>query len=76
VGLFDELRQIRAWVPPDVELKPCAGRYDRYRAYYRIYRQLYEHTKEDMHAIAALRVGLTPAPVLEQDGLAITASLG
>jgi xylulokinase len=71
VGIFDDLSQIRAWVRSDVELKPCAGRYDLYQAYYRIYRQLYEHTKEDMHAIAALRVGLAPAPVPAQDELAM-----
>jgi xylulokinase len=70
VGLFRELQEIRPWVPPDVELRPRAGLYDRYRAYYRVYRQLYEHTKEDMHAIAALRVGRAPVPVLARDGSA------
>lgn len=63
VGLVHDLREVRAWVPPDVEVRPRADVHARYQEYYRIYRQLYEHTKEDMHAVARLRSAATSAAV-------------
>jgi xylulokinase len=58
VGLLHDLRDIRCWVPPDVEVRPNAELHDRYQGLYRIYRRLYEHTREEMHALAKLRAGL------------------
>lgn len=68
VGLADDLHDMRAWVPPDVEVQPRPDVHVRYTDYYRIYRQLYEHTKEDMHALARLRNGASTATVM-RDGV-------
>jgi xylulokinase len=71
VGLAHDLRDIRGWVPPDTELKPHADLYERYQPYYRIYRQLYENTKEEMHTLAQLRAGRAPASALASDSLVL-----
>jgi xylulokinase len=64
VGLVHDLRDMRAWVRPDVEVQPRLDVHVRYRDYYRIYRQLYEHTKEDMHALARLRNATSTTTVI------------
>jgi xylulokinase len=74
VGLVDNLRDMRAWVPPDVEVQPRPDVHVRYRDYYRIYRRLYEHTKEDMHALARLRNGATATTVI-RDAVAAGAAV-
>jgi xylulokinase len=73
VGVVHELREIRPWVPPDLELRPRAELHDRYQALYRIYRRLYEHTKEEMHALAELR-GRNCQSAPRRDDLAGSAS--
>jgi hypothetical protein len=45
--------------------------YERYQPYYRIYRQLYENTKEEMHTLAQLRAGRAPASALASDSLVL-----
>jgi xylulokinase len=71
IGYFHELQEVRAWSPPDVELLPRADLYQRYREYYRIYRQLYDNTKEEMHTLAQLRAGGPPVVDRARDGLTV-----
>jgi sugar (pentulose or hexulose) kinase len=60
VGLLREIREIRAWLGPGLELRPHLELHDYYQALYRIYRRLYEHTRADMHELAQLRAATKP----------------
>lgn len=44
----------RSWVQIERRFHPHPGRHALYQQYYRIYRDLYEHTAEDVHALARL----------------------
>jgi xylulokinase len=45
------------WVRTARRFIPDPGRHEVYQAYYRIYRDLYPHTREDLHALARLGTG-------------------
>jgi xylulokinase len=42
------------WVRIVRRFAPDAGRYERYQAFYRVYRDLYPHTRDDVHALVRL----------------------
>jgi len=55
VGLFNSLNPLRdKWVKTKQTIEPDMQNFNKYQDYYHIYRNLYPHTKEDMHALSAL----------------------
>ena len=57
IGLFDDLSKITNWVRNKSEIKPDPVSTKKYKAYYRIYRELYEQTKHLMNDLSALKRG-------------------
>lgn len=55
VGLFNNLNPLRdKWVKMKQTIEPDMQNYKKYQDYYHIYRNLYPHTRKDMHALTAL----------------------
>lgn len=55
IGLFNDLRAIReSWVHVEARIEPNPTAHACYRAYYAVYRALYERTKEEMHVLDRL----------------------
>jgi xylulokinase len=54
IGVFSQLSDVRLWAKPEREVVPRENVHDVYQEYYRIYRRLYEQTKEEMHDLARL----------------------
>lgn len=54
IGVFSQLSDVRLWAKPEREVVPRGNVHDVYQEYYRIYRRLYEQTKEEMHDLARL----------------------
>lgn len=54
-GIISDLDALgRDWVHVADVIKPRASDHERYDAYYQIYRDLYEHAREDLHALTRL----------------------
>ena len=56
-GLVPALAALDAWVRPGEVIRPEPDAVARYAPYYRVYRELYEVTKAQCHALAALGRG-------------------
>jgi xylulokinase len=54
IGVFSQLSDVRLWAKPEREVTPRENVHGVYQEYYRIYRRLYEQTKEEMHDLARL----------------------
>jgi xylulokinase len=54
IGVFSQLSDVRRWAKPEREVVPRENVHDVYQEYYRIYRRLYEKTKEEMHDLSRL----------------------
>ena len=69
VGIFTEVGDALRWARPEREVQPRLAVHDRYQRFYEIYRRLYDHTKEEMHALARLTAEapqVITAPALAQ----------
>lgn len=53
VGIFKSLQEITRWVTPGTGIKPDSERSALYEPYYRIFRDLYQQTKDLMHDLSA-----------------------
>ncbi len=54
-GIVPDLGSLsRDWVRVAEVMEPRAAEHDRYDAYYRVYRDLYEHARDDLHTLARL----------------------
>ncbi len=54
-GLFPDFSVAKAWTRYVEPIEPDAGRHSLYMEYFDLYKQLYDHVKEDYRALAALR---------------------
>lgn len=54
VGIFREVGDVRLWARSEREVQSRQTVHNVYQEYYAIYRQLYDRTKEEMHALAKL----------------------
>jgi len=55
-GLFEDFSVAREWVEYIEAMEPSQEHHDRYMAYFALYKQLYEHVREDFRALAQLRM--------------------
>ncbi len=62
-GIFDQISDVRRWAKPEREVYPREHVHEVYQSYYRVYRRLYEHTKEEMHELARLTAEAPARPV-------------
>lgn len=54
-GVFNDFEPLRSeWVKVEGAVKPDNKKWDLYQKYYRIYRELYERTKSQMHRLASI----------------------
>ena len=54
VGIFKDIKEIKNWVQFDAENIPDPSCQEIYRKLYRVYRNIYDKTKDDMHTLADL----------------------
>jgi len=52
-GVFESLSHIKDWIDYDQETVPDAGRYQDYQPLYKIYRDLYDQTKDLMGELSS-----------------------
>ncbi len=53
-GFFNDLSENERWIGKTTSIKPNPGMYNFYEPYYRIFRKLYDQTKDLMHEINVL----------------------
>ena len=56
-GIFEDFSVAKEWVEYIEPMEPNQENHDRYMEYFALYKQLYEHVKEDFKALARLRDG-------------------
>jgi xylulokinase len=54
-GLFDDYSVAKAWASYTKPVEPSQENHERYVAYFDLYKQIYEHVKDDFKALAKLR---------------------
>jgi xylulokinase len=54
-GAFPDFRVAKEWIEYVEPVEPDQERHERYMEYFVVYKQLYEHVKEDFRALARLR---------------------
>ena len=54
VGILGDLKESTKWVHYKNEIKPNPDTLTKYNNFYRIYRELYKHTKHLMHDLSAI----------------------
>ena len=56
-GVFDDFSVAKEWARYSEPVEPIQANHDRYMEYFALYKQIYEHVKDDFQALAALRDG-------------------
>ena len=54
-GVLPDFRVAQEWAEYIEPFEPVAESHERYMAYFALYKQIYEHVKDDFRALAALR---------------------
>ena len=54
-GVFEDFSVAKEWAEYSEPVEPIQGNHDRYMEYFALYKQVYEHVKEDFRALARLR---------------------
>jgi len=54
-GVFEDFSVAKEWAEYSEPVEPSQQNHDRYMEYFALYKQLYEHVKEDFKALAQLR---------------------
>jgi ribulokinase len=54
-GVFEDFSIAKEWAEYIEPMEPIAGNHERYMEYFALYKEIYEHVKEDFRALAQLR---------------------